>query len=607
MQFIDNNCCPQNNPMKNATAHNIPLSKSLPVIVPFLWRNKSAKLKRSIIITLGLVLLTILLNLSVPLIFRDIVNRLAEAATTRHLETVMLLVAYGICWTASRFFAKFQEMAFYRPMCSAITDFSLEVFKHIHSLSLKFHLARETGKVASSIERSQRAISMIITNLLFRILPVFVETILAFFILWHFYGSEIGFLVVGVLVVYFCANYFLLGPFKIINANFETLDVMVDKYVIETLINSENIKVMAAEDFENRRADALLKNREESIKSLFWYGTLMTIVQAFLLGWGLIFISYIIGQRVLNGTLAIGDFVLVNGYLLLLFNPLEQIAGFIRSLIVDSGTLDHALKLLEQVEIIPESPNAADIHITQGTIQFEHVNFGYHDHQMLIHDFNLTIPAQSTVAIVGASGSGKSTLARLLFRFFDVSNGKILIDGQDIRNVTISSLHQQIAAVPQDIVLLNKSLKYNICYGNFDASPMDIDKVVRDVHLDKLMAKLPEGLETIVGERGVKLSGGEKQRIGIARALLKKPKIILFDEATSSLDTKTEKIVQNNIAEVTHNITTILIAHRLSTVIHADNIVVLDNGKLVEQGTHEQLLALKGYYAKLWEHQYAQK
>lgn len=584
------------------------VSKNLLTVLPFLWRGKSAKHKLAIILTIALVFLTIALNLSVPIIFKKIVNILAEHGDSNHKLTLMLLVSYGVCWTSGRFFEKIREMIFFRPVATAITDYCLEVFKHIHSLSLKFHLDRETGKVAGAIQRSQLAIAMVITNLFFRILPVVIEALLAFFILWNIVGIQIGLIVIAILISYLIMNFFIMDVFKKAAKNYEDIDIIVDKRVVDSLLNSENIKYLGAGDFETANANALLRKREDAIIAIFWSGTFTTAIQALLLGTGLTIISYIVGDQVLSGDLNIGDFVLVNGYLLLLLNPLESITGFIRNTISQSAQLDHSTSLLRESHIIKDRAGAPDIVIKNAEIKFEQVDFSYDDkHSPVLKNFDLCIPEKTTVAIVGSSGSGKSTIARLIFRFYDVTSGSITIDNQDIKKITKKSLRKHIAVVPQDIVLLNKSLKYNICYGDFDSTDEDINKVIRDVHLEHLIAKLPNGLETIVGERGVKLSGGEKQRIAIARALLKKPKILIFDEATSSLDTQTEKIVQANIEEVTKNITTLLIAHRLSTVIHADLIVVLDKGVMAESGTHQQLLSQGGLYATLWGEEHAKK
>jgi ABC-type transport system involved in Fe-S cluster assembly fused permease/ATPase subunit len=583
------------------------ITTSLKTVLPFLWREKPLKHKLAVIFSITLVFFTIVLNLSVPIIFKNIVNIFSDYSNfsgSKHNLTLILLVTYGICWTSATLFEKIREMLFFNPLQTAITDYSLAVFKHIHSLSLKFHLGRETGKVAGSIQRSQLAIAMLVTNLFHRIIPVFIEALLAFLILWHYYSIQIGLLVVGIIITYLLINYFIMDIFKKAEKKYQAIDIMVDKRVVDSLLNTENIKFLGAQDFEINTADKLMHQRENAIIQVFWSGTFTTCIQALVLGLGLTLITYIIGQKVLSGELTVGDFVLVNGYLLMLFNPLGDITGHIRNTLSNTAQLSHSINLLYETDQVKDSPNASKIIVTEATVKFENVYFSYHDNQPILKNFSLTIPAKSTVAIVGPSGSGKSTLSRLLFRFYDVNSGKILIDNQDIKQVTQKSLRQLIAAVPQDIVLLNNTLKYNICYGSFDATDKEIQKVITDVHLDKLLAQLPNGLDTLVGERGLKLSGGEKQRVGIARALLKKPKILLFDEATSSLDTQTEKIVQKNIEEVTQNITTILIAHRLSTVVHADIIIVLDKGIIIEQGTHDELLLNNGLYAQLWGQQH---
>jgi len=581
------------------------VTKNLVTLIPFFWKNKTIKRHWSIVLTLFLIFATIGLNLSVPIIFKVIVNSLAKLTNEQYQITLILLISYGILWTTGRLFEKLREMVFFRPVSSVITDYSLAVFKHIHSLSLKFHLGRETGKVAGAIQRAQLAIAMFVTHLLFRILPVFIEALLAFLIMWHFVGIDIGLIVMVILITYLLMNYFIINIFKKAETTYQKIDTTVDKQVVDSLLNCENIKFLGAEDFESSKANKLLRKREDSIVNVFWAGTFMTIFQSFVLGIGLTIISYMVGAQVLSGQLHVGDFVLVNGYLLLLFNPLESVSGFIRSTLSRSAQIEHSRSLLGETHKIQDIENAPNLNISDAEIEFNHVSFRYEEeHRTILNNISFTIPKQATVAFVGPSGSGKSTLSRLLFRFYDVTAGSIKIDDQDIRHVNKNSLRKHIAAVPQDIVLLNMSLKYNITYGNFDVSDSEIDDVIRAVHLDQLITKLPNGLETVVGERGIKLSGGEKQRIAIARALLKQPKIMIFDEATSSLDTKTEMLVQKNIEEVTQNITTILIAHRLSTVIHADKIIVLDKGNIVEKGTHQELLRRNGLYSKLWGEQH---
>lgn len=584
------------------------ISDNLKTVLPFLWKEKSIQHKRAVFGAITLVFLSIVLNLSVPILFKEIVTTLSEHLDKNHALSVLLLLSYIIFWILGRFFEKIREIVFFKPVSSAITDYCLAVFKHILSLSLTFHLERETGKVAGAIHRAQLAIAMIVTNILFRILPVFIEALLAFFILWHVVGLQIGLIIIAMLTGYLIMNYFIMNVFKKADIHYEQMNAFVDKRIIDSMLNSESIKYLGAETFEIAQVNQLTAQREKAIINVFWAGTYTTTTQALLLGSALTLISYIVGNQVLQGKLSIGDFVLVNGYLLLLLNPLESITGFIRNTISLSNQLNYSTQLLKESHIIPDLPNAPDIQMKDAQIKFENVYFRYNEKQhYILHNFNLNLPAKKMIAIVGHSGSGKSTLSRLIFRFYDVTSGFISIDGQDIKTVTKNSLRQHIAVVPQDIVLLNKSLKYNIAYGNPDVSDEDINSAVNAVHLEKLIAKLPEGLDTLVGERGVKLSGGEKQRIAIARALLKKPKILIFDEATSSLDTQTEKLVQENIEEITQNITTILIAHRLSTVIHADSIVVLDKGKVAETGTHQQLLAQGGLYAQLWGEQHDKK
>jgi ATP-binding cassette, subfamily B, heavy metal transporter len=584
------------------------VAQNLKIIFPYLWEKQSSTQKTSTAFALIMALSTVGFNLSIPLIFKELVNTLSHYAHDQFKIALLLLIAYGLCWTSSHFCEKLREMIYFKPIGIAITHFSLDVFKHLHSLSLAFHLDRETGKVSGAIQRAQLAIAMLVTNLLFRILPVFLEALLAFLILWHVVGLKISIILILMLALYLLLNSFVIKLFKQADTAYQNVDNTVDKRVVDSFLNCENIKMFHAEEYESNVASQLFTQREDAIVKVFWAGTFATTSQSVLLGLGLMVISYYVGLDILDGKLNVGDFVLVNGYLILLINPLEAITGFIRNTISYSGDLSHATSLLQETAMIKDVTQAKTLKIKDASIEFNKVCFSYEaNHKRILNQFNLSIPQQSMVAIVGTSGSGKSTLARLLFRFYDLDEGAILIDGQDIKHVTKKSLRQPIAYVPQDIVLLNETLKYNIAYGNFSASMQQINAVIQAVHLDSLIEKLPDGLNTKVGERGVKLSGGERQRIAIARALLKKPKIIIFDEATSHLDTQTEKQIQSNIEEITQNITTIIIAHRLSTVVHADKIVMLDQGKVTEEGTHKALLSRKGAYATLWKQQHEKK
>lgn len=579
--------------------------KNLAVIMPYLWWRQDAQHKFLTIATLVCIALTIGLNLMVPFIFKEAVNILAEYEHHKFVVSMMLLTAYGICWLSARYLEKLREIFFFRPLCCAITEYSLDLFEHLHAQSLKFHLDRETGKICSAIQKAQLAISMIVSNLLFRIIPVFIEGIVAFFILWAIVGLKISIILIVTLIAYLIANYVVMSVFKKAEKRYQDIDITVDKRLLDSFLNSENIKFLHSEKYEVHIANKLFRKREDAIINVFWAGTFSTTFQAVLLGLGLTTISYVIAQEVLCGKLEVGDFVLVNGYLFLLFNPLEAITGFIRNTISFSGELSHSTSLLEESHSIVDRQDAKDISVQHAEIDFRNVSFSYiNKNRPILQNFNLNIPEKSTVAIVGASGSGKSTVSRLLFRFYEVDHGVIMIDHQDIKSVKKESLRQNIAFVPQDIVLLNNSLKANILYGNENVSEEEFKFIIKKVSLDELIQQLPEGLDTIVGERGVKLSGGEKQRIALARALLRKPKIIVFDEATSSLDTETERKIQQNIYEVTSHMTTILIAHRLETVMHADKIVFLEQGTIVEEGTHTKLLSLNGYYARLWGQQH---
>lgn len=580
------------------------IRENLIAITPYILQNKDSKIKFRVILAIFLIFLSIAVNLFIPVIFKDVANSLSDYTGGSRNQVLLLLAIYALCWGFGRLLDKLREIVFYKPMSKAVTDYSISIFKHIHNSSMSFHANRRTGVISSAIQKSQLSMIMLTTNLLFRIVPVFIESVLAFFILWSVISIKIALIVITTIIFYLILNNFTVKIFKKAEFNYQNLDMKIDKRLVDSLLNSESIKFLGAEDYESKTARKLIKEREWAIIRVFWVGTFATVSQAILLGSSITLISYFVGIEVLSGKLEVGDFILANGYLLLLFNPLDNITGLIRSTISRSAELSHSVELLRESHEIKDEPGAKDIVIEKADIQFSEVSFYYEGiENKIIENFSLDIDNKSTVAIVGGSGAGKSTIARLLFRLYDITSGTIKINGQDIKKFTKESLRKNIAVVPQNIILLNKTLKENIIYGCHDTTDLELDSVINKVHLNSLIKELPEGLDTLVGERGLKLSGGEKQRIAIARALLKKPQILIFDEATSSLDTNTESLVQSSINDISSNVTTIIIAHRLSTITSADTIVVMKEGKIIEKGTHEELISNKNYYYELWEEQ----
>ena len=569
-------------------------------ILPFFWSKGNYQMRLNIIISITLSIFMIVLDLTVPVIFKKIIVLLSQNFDNYQIIVISFITLYGVLWAFVRLCDKLKEVVLFKPVCLAITDFSLTVFKHIHSLDLQFHLNRETGKIAGAIEKSQFAIAMVFTNLLFRIVPIIIGIICAFATLWYLYDFVYGFLLLLALLVDLLFTFYTTEKL-IRHQNFlDELTLKEDARLIDSLLNIDTVKYFNAQQYEVTNAKKLYKKTAKGALRLLITQSRIEIVHACIIGVSLIFTSYTVGCEVLNNNLSAEDFILINGYFLVFLSQLYLVGFLFRYVIMRFAQIKPVEQLLTTNSNLIESEYASTLKINKGNIKFENVSFGYKTRKNVLNNLNFEIPGGSTVAIVGPTGSGKSTISKLLFRLYDATSGSIYIDGQSITNVKISSLRKSIAIVPQEVTLFNETLRYNICYGNFDASDEDILQVVKKVSLDNFIRELPEGLMTQVGERGLKLSGGERQRIAIARALLKQPAILVFDEATSSLDNNTEKEIQKSIKLAAKNKTTIIIAHRLSTIEQADTILVLRGGSVVEMGTHEELLAYKGTYFSLW-------
>ncbi|MCS5707349.1 ATP-binding cassette domain-containing protein [Candidatus Berkiella cookevillensis] len=570
---------------------------------PFVWSTKTFSIKCRLLFSLLLVVVTMALNLGVPIIFKYAVNMLSDPTNLKENMILLVIASYGLFWTFGRYSEKLRQMLLYKPLARTMTEYSLHVFRHLHSLSLKFHLQRETGAVTSSIHRAQLAIAMVVNNVMLNIIPDILEVLLAFVILWHLYSLSYGLLVLSVLGLFLLITIFTSNYATKFQQAFNKIDMGVSARIVDSLLNVDTVKLFNNQIFEQKQADKLLTSSSNALVKMFLVKNIAFVVQTIIVSAGLIIITYKAGQDVLADKLQVGDFILINAYLIQFLFPLSRFGELLHNTREFLSKIEASAKLLKHECHIHEIENAPDIIIQKADIHFNEVSFSYDESRSILNNISFSIFENTSLAIVGPSGSGKSTIARLLLRFFDVSSGVISISGQDISRVTKSSLRRCIGVVPQDIVLFNDTLRYNLIYGTFDATEEDINRAIKMAHLEMLIHKLPQKLETMVGERGLKLSGGERQRIGIARALIKKPKILLFDEATSSLDTVTEKEIQANIEELSKNITTVIIAHRLSTIVHADNILVLKNGNIVESGKHKQLLKDGELYSTLWKSQ----
>jgi ATP-binding cassette subfamily B protein len=538
-------------------------------------------------------------NIGVPLVMKEIVDSL-DARQAVLVLPFALLVIYGVLRLSNTLFAELRDMVFVRVAKRAIRRVALQVFRHLHALSLRFHLERQTGGVSRDIERGTRGISTLLSYMLFSIIPVVLEFSLVAVVLltkfdWRFMA------VTMVAVVIYLAFTFTVTEWRMdIRRRANELDSKANTRAIDSLLNYETVKYFNNEEFEARRYDENLQKFESAdVRNEASLG-LLNIGQSLIIAIAVTLLMILAAQGVVKRTLTLGDLVLVNGLLIQLYIPLNFLGMVYREIKQALTDMDKMFRLLSENREIEDRPDAVHLAASHRAVRFENVDFGYDPRRQILHQVSFEIPAGHTVAVVGASGSGKSTLARLLFRFYDVSGGRITVDGLDIRDVTQKSLRAAIGIVPQDTVLFNDTIYYNIAYGNPEASREEAIAAAQSAHIHDLIESLPDKYEAMVGERGLKLSGGEKQRVAIARALLKDPGILIFDEATSALDSKSEKAIQAELGRISASRTTLTIAHRLSTIVDADQILVMEGGRIVERGSHRELLARGGVYAHMW-------
>lgn len=568
--------------------------RSIGRLFPYLWEFRGR-----VLVSLALLLGAKLASVTVPLVLKEIIDSLDKTQASLVLP-LTLIIAYGILRFSSTTFADLRDVVFGKVTQRAMRRVSMAVFEHLHALSLRFHLERQTGGITRDIERGSKAISSLVGFLLFRITPTVLEILMVAVILFVKLDWVFGLITLMTLAAYIGFTVTITDWRTQFVRRANALDSEAYGRAIDSLLNYETVKYFGNERYEAKRYDTSLAEWEHvALQSQRSLG-LLNAAQAGTIAVGVTLMLIRAANGVVEGTLTLGDLVMVNAFLLQMFQPLSFLGVMYRQIKQSVTDVERMFTLLLRPKEIEDAADAGTLSVRGGEVKFEHVSFAYNADRPILHDVSFTIPAGKTVAAVGTSGAGKSTLARLLFRFYDVNQGSIKIDNQDIRQVTQESLRAAIGVVPQDTVLFNDSIYYNIAYGRPDATRDEVIGAARAAHILKFIESLPQGWDTVVGERGLKLSGGEKQRVAIARTLLKNPAILILDEATSALDTKTEKAIQGELLEIAKSRTSLIIAHRLSTVVEADEILVIEAGRIVERGRHTELLAQNGIYTLMW-------
>jgi ABC-type transport system involved in Fe-S cluster assembly fused permease/ATPase subunit len=583
---------------KSNSFESLPASRpwtALSALLPFLWEFRAR-----VLLALTLLVFAKLANIAVPLVLKEIVDALDKPQTLLAVPLFFVL-AYGALRLANAVFGELRDVVFAKVMQRSIRRIALKVFRHLHNLALRFHLDRQTGGISRDIERGTAGIRFLLTFAVFNILPTLLEIGLVVAILLARFDKWFAIITFLALAMYIAFTFLVTEWRTKFRRAMNEMDSRANTAAIDSLLNYETVKYFNNEDYEAKRYDDNLSSWESAAISTQTSLAALNAGQGVIIAVAITALMLLASQGVVRGTMSLGDLVMVNAFLIQLYMPLRFLGTVYREIRQALLDMEKMFGLIEREPEIRDRPGARELIITRGDICFEHVDFGYDPDRQILFDVDFEIPTRHKVAVVGASGAGKSTLARLLFRFYDVSNGRILIDGEDICDVTQASLRAGIGIVPQDTVLFNDTIYYNIAYGRPETTQAEVVQAAKHAHIHEFVASLPRGYDTVVGERGLKLSGGEKQRVAIARTILKNPRILVFDEATSALDSKTEKAIQAQLREVATDHTTLVIAHRLSTVMDADQILVMERGRIIERGTHTDLLARGGHYAHMWD------
>jgi len=571
-------------------------------LLPYLWPNGRWDLKARVVVSIVCLILAKIATVAVPWLFGQIVDSLR--GPLKGVAVALTLVAvYTIARIMMQAFAQLRDGVFARVAYHALREVGVSTFAHVHTLSLRFHLERKTGGLSRVIDRGTKGIDTLLGFALFSIFPTILELALDAAVLWIAFGVWYA-IVTTVMVIAYIWFTFIITRWRIqFRREMNQSDTEASTKAVDSLLNYETVKYFNNEAHETRRFDkSMEKYAQASIQTQISLSVLNT-GQALIVAIGVMVVMAMAAYGILGHRMTIGGLVTVNGYLLQLYVPLNLLGTVYREITQALVDMDAMFRLLHQPREVTDKPDAKPLKVTGGEIRFDNVVFSYDPQRIVLKGISFAVPAGKTIAVVGPSGAGKSTISRILYRFYDIKSGSVTIDGQDIRDVTQQSLRAVIGIVPQDTVLFNDTVRYNIAYGRIGANESEIKEAARHAQIDKFIRELPLGYESMVGERGLKLSGGEKQRVAIARTILKNPPILLLDEATSALDTHTEREIQSALQEVSKDRTTLVIAHRLSTVVDADEILVLDHGEIVERGRHDELVARKGAYAAMWNKQ----
>jgi ATP-binding cassette, subfamily B, heavy metal transporter len=577
-------------------------SSSLKRIVPYFWSKHNISAKLIVVFSAVLLVLAKVLAAYVPIYFQQTIDML-NGTLQATVSVTSLIVMYGIIRLLSTSLNDVREILFSRVLYRAIRMLALEVFNHLHSLGLRFHLDRQTGAVTRYIEQGVQSMERLIQFSTFGFFPTIIEILLVWGFLLYLFPVHFFLIIFITIGLYVVCTYFITNYRTRVLRERNQFEANSNQKALDSLLNYETVKYFGNEENESRLYDETLSKYERISVKLRESLSLLNVAQGAVAGVGLIICMYFASLGVTDKTLSLGQYVMIHGYLIQLYIPLGNLGFMYREMREAFLKLNTMMDVLKAEPDIKDCSNPKPVSTGKMHISFENIDFAYVQERQILKDISLDIHEGQTVALVGESGSGKSTITRLLFRFYDVNKGSIKLNGLDIRSLSQAELRRLIAVVPQDTVLFNDTLEYNIRYGKIESTIHEVHEAINNAHLNHFIEQLPQGLETAVGERGLKLSGGEKQRVAIARALLKNPKIFIFDEATSSLDSHTEKEIQHNLMEISKGKTTLIIAHRLSTIVNADQILVMGRGSIVERGTHSELLTLNGKYASMWYQQ----